>query len=98
MPDGRIRTAGSEVNSATPPPITIREDSLWAFVMNYSHPKPSGAGSAVPALPRFFPLTCQDSLPTYAVPANIMSFEVKTIEQLSNRIAPPGRQLVHMVL
>src|SRR2546422_1579954 len=50
MPDGRIRTAGSEVNSATPPPITIREDSLWAFVMNYSHPKPNAAGYAVLAL------------------------------------------------
>ena len=66
--------------------------------MNYSHPKPNAAGYAVLALLTVFSLTCQESLPTYVVPANIMSFEVKTIEQLSNRIAPPGRQLVHMVL
>jgi hypothetical protein len=43
-------------------------------------------------------LTCRESLPTYVFPSNIMSFEVGTVEQLSNRLARPGHQAVHMVL
>ena len=56
------------------------------------------AGYAVAALIALFSLSCQESLPTYVFPTNIMSLDVKTIEQLSNRIARPGHQLVHMVL
>ncbi|HEY6192530.1 MAG TPA: hypothetical protein VI215_09440 [Bacteroidota bacterium] len=44
------------------------------------------------------PLSCKESLPTYVFPSNIMSFRVATIEQLSNRLARPGHQAVHMVL
>ncbi len=43
-------------------------------------------------------LSCQESLPTYVFPSNIMSFRVGTVEQLSNRLARPGHQAVHMVL
>jgi hypothetical protein len=43
-------------------------------------------------------LSCKESLPTYVFPSNIMSLKVATIEQLSNRLARPGHQAVHMVL
>src|SRR6266850_1190495 len=98
MPDGRIRTAESEGNSATPRPITIREDSLSDCAMKCNPKGFRWAGYAVAALIALFSLSCQESLPTYVFPTNIMSLDVKTIEQLSNRIARPGHQLVHMVL
>ena len=66
--------------------------------MNCNRTKLKAAGYALLAILSLFSLTCQESLPTYVFPANIMSFDVKTIEQLSNRIARPGHQLVHMVL
>ena len=50
------------------------------------------------ALVSVLSLTCKESLPTYVFPPNIMSFKVGTIEQLSNRLARPGHQAVHMVL
>ena len=76
----------------------IREDSLSVCVMNYSRRGFQRGWYAVAVLIALFSLSCQESLPTYVFPTNIMSFEVKTIEQLSNRIARPGHQLVHMVL
>ena len=50
------------------------------------------------ALGSMVTLSCKESLPEYVFPANIMSFQVGTIEQLSNRLARPGHQAVHMVL
>lgn len=43
-------------------------------------------------------LSCKEALPTYADPKNVMAFKVTLIEQLNDRLAPPGRQVVHMVL
>lgn len=43
-------------------------------------------------------LTCKESLPQYVEPTNILSVKVTTIEQLNDRIAPPGRQVVRIVL
>lgn len=54
--------------------------------------------TAVLAAASLLALSCQESLPTYVFPTNIMSFRVGTIEQLSNRLARPGHQAVHMVL
>lgn len=54
--------------------------------------------SAVIAVASMASLTCQESLPTYVFPSNIMSFGVGKIEQLSNRLARPGHQAIHMVL
>jgi hypothetical protein len=66
--------------------------------MKYGGTRAKWAGYAGLALASLFSLTCQESLPTYVFPANIMSLGVGTIEQLSNRVSPPGHQLVHMVL
>jgi hypothetical protein len=43
-------------------------------------------------------LSCQEKLPVYAVPTNILSLRVSKVEQLSDRQAPPGRQAVHIQL
>src|SRR5437660_9952088 len=96
MRDGQIRTAGSEGSSGIPPLITIRGDFLWAFGMNCNRTKLEAAGYALLAILSLFSLTCQESLPTYVFPANIMSFDVKTIEQLRNPIARPSHELVHV--
>jgi hypothetical protein len=45
----------------------------------------------------FFSLTCKESLPVYVVPQNIISFNVVSVEQLSDRISPPDHQTVHFV-
>jgi hypothetical protein len=42
--------------------------------------------------------SCKESLPGYADPKNVMAFKVTLIEQLNDRLAPPGRQVVHFVL
>ena len=43
-------------------------------------------------------LTCNESLPTYTFPDNVLSMQITLIEQLSNRVARPGHQMVHLVL
>ena len=43
-------------------------------------------------------LTCDESLPIYAPPENVLGLSVTTIEQLNDHIAPPGQQVVHLVL
>lgn len=43
-------------------------------------------------------LSCNESLPTYEDPQNVLALKVTLIEQLNDRIAPPGRQVVHVVL
>lgn len=42
--------------------------------------------------------SCKESLPDYADPRNVMRVKVSLIEQLNDRIAPPGHQVVHIVL
>ena len=43
-------------------------------------------------------LTCDESLPTYVFPERVLSLDVSVIETLNDRIAPPGQQVVHLVL
>ena len=52
-------------------------------------------GAALLALSTY---SCKEALPSYADPRNVMSVKVSLIEQLNDRIAPPGRQVVHIVL
>jgi len=52
----------------------------------------------VPVLLGLCSLTCHESLPTYVFPQNVFSVNVNLIEQLSNRVARPGHQMVHIVL
>ncbi len=43
-------------------------------------------------------LTCNESLPTYVAPQNVLSVTVTSVEQLNDHVAPPGAQMVHVVL
>lgn len=43
-------------------------------------------------------VSCQESLPVYTAPANILAAEVVSIEQLNDRQAPPGAQAVRVLL
>jgi hypothetical protein len=43
-------------------------------------------------------LTCNEALPTYVFPQNVMSLKVSLVEQLNDKIAPPDHQMVHFVL
>ncbi|MBI1804630.1 MAG: hypothetical protein HY033_08650 [Ignavibacteriae bacterium] len=45
-----------------------------------------------------FSITCNESLPTYVFPQNVLAMNVTLVEQLSNRLARPGHQMVHLVL
>lgn len=40
-------------------------------------------------------ITCDESLPTYKFPSNVLSVQVTRVEQVNDRLAPPGRQAVH---
>ena len=52
----------------------------------------------VPVLLASLSLTCNESLPTYTFPKNVFSVDVTLIEQLTNRVARPGHQMVHLVI
>lgn len=41
---------------------------------------------------------CKESLPVYADPQNVMQLSIAAVEQLDDHIAPPGRQMVRIVL
>lgn len=43
-------------------------------------------------------LSCDERLPTYVAPANVLALRVTTIEQLNDHFAPPGNQEVHLVI
>ena len=43
-------------------------------------------------------LSCEEKLPVYVEPTNILSLRVSKVEQLNDRQAPPGRQAVHIQL
>jgi hypothetical protein len=43
-------------------------------------------------------ITCKESLPVYLEPQNVLALHVAQVEQLNDRVAPPGRQVVHIVL
>lgn len=45
-----------------------------------------------------FSLSCEETLPTYTPPQNVLALRVTTVEQLNDHIAPPGRQQVHLIL
>ncbi len=45
-----------------------------------------------------FSLSCDEKLPVYVQPTNILSLRVAKIEQLNDRQAPPGQQAVHIKL
>ena len=46
----------------------------------------------------FISITCQESLPTYVAPTKVLSVNVETVEQLSDRLAPPEHQEVRFKL
>lgn len=56
------------------------------------------AGVLVALLLAGISLTCNETLPVYAPPANVLAVTVKTVEQLNAHIAPPGAQMVHAVI
>ena len=41
---------------------------------------------------------CQESLPVYQDPQNVLSVAVTAVEQLDDHLAPPGKQAVRIVL
>ncbi len=43
-------------------------------------------------------MRCNESLPTYKFPDNVLSFQTTLVEQLPDRVAPPGHQMVHVRL
>lgn len=43
-------------------------------------------------------LSCDEALPVYQPPANVLAVSVSQVEQLNDRVAPPGRQAVHVVI
>ena len=53
---------------------------------------------ALAALLSLASLSCKEALPTYQDPQNVLALKVTLIEQLNDRLAPPGRQVVHVVL
>jgi hypothetical protein len=43
-------------------------------------------------------LHCDESLPTYSPPGNVLAVRVANVEQLSDHVAPPNAQMVHFVI
>ena len=43
-------------------------------------------------------LSCQESLPVYMPPQNIMTMKISLVEELDSRVAPPGHQAIHIVM
>lgn len=43
-------------------------------------------------------LSCNESLPVYEPPRDVLALTVSQVEQMNDRIAPPGRQAVHIVI
>ena len=43
-------------------------------------------------------VTCEETLPAYVFPQNVLSFQVTGIEQLNDRVAPPTSMVVHIKL
>src|SRR5258708_35046832 len=94
---GQIQTAESEASSGIHRPTTSPAGFPSEHGMNSKSLRSMGRYLVI-ACAALSPLSCRESLPTYVFPKNIMSFNVATIEQLSNRLARPGHQAVHMVL
>jgi hypothetical protein len=65
--------------------------------MNYSAALPHLCGITV-CMFGLASLSCEEKLPVYVAPANILSLRVSKVEQLSDRQAPPGHQAVHIQL
>jgi len=43
-------------------------------------------------------MRCNESLPTYKFPDRVLSLQATLVEQLPDRVAPPGNQVVHVRL
>jgi hypothetical protein len=43
-------------------------------------------------------LSCDENLPVYVEPTNVMAVSVLAVEQLDDHLAPPGHQMVRVVL
>ena len=41
---------------------------------------------------------CKENLPVYSEPQNVMEISVAAVEQLDDHLAPPGKQMVRIVL
>jgi hypothetical protein len=74
-----------------------REDFPWALNMIYNGVTAT-FNSGVVIVCAFFSLTCKESLPVYVFPQNVISFNVVSVEQLNDRVAPPDHQMMHIVL
>src|SRR5689334_10381974 len=53
---------------------------------------------AIPAVSGLLTLSCNEKLPVYVAPTNILSLYVSKVEELNDRQAPPGHQAVHIQL
>ena len=58
----------------------------------------SNAAISLAGLLGLFSVTCHESLPAYKFPDRVLSLQVTLVEQLNDRVAPPGRQVVHIQL
>ncbi|MBI5215949.1 MAG: hypothetical protein HY960_09355 [Ignavibacteriae bacterium] len=45
-----------------------------------------------------FSLSCKEELPVYVPPEKVLSVKVELVEQLADRIAPPGAQMIRIKL
>lgn len=58
----------------------------------------NGSIFLITALLSFFTMSCEESLPIYTPPANVLMMKVDVAEQLADALAPPGRQMVRLKL
>jgi len=50
------------------------------------------------ALSALLSLSCEESLPSYVAPTNVLALRVASVDQLNDHLAPPGNQAVHIVI
>jgi hypothetical protein len=46
----------------------------------------------------FFSLSCNETLPAYVAPKNFLALKVETVQTLNAHVAPPGEQMVRIVV
>jgi hypothetical protein len=66
--------------------------------MNINRPLTRTAAALCVALLASGGFACRESLPVYSDPQNVMEVSVAAVEQLDDHIAPPGKQMVRIVL
>ena len=66
--------------------------------MNYDGASSRMASAALIACLLAAAFGCKESLPVYVEPQDVMQVSVVAVEQLDDHLAPPGRQMVRIVL